>query len=56
MVEVDVYFLVKQMGISVRMIEDYYGHIPPAKNTERILQDISGWEPVAEVPAGKPFG
>ena len=46
---VDVYFLAKQMGTSVQMIEDYYGHITPAKNAERILQGIPGWEPIAEV-------
>jgi len=45
---VDVYFLAKQMGTSVKMIEDYYGHITPAKNAERILQGIPGWEPIAE--------
>jgi len=50
---VDVYFLSKQMGTSVKMIEDYYGHITPAKNAERILQGIPGWEPIAEV-AGEP--
>ena len=38
------------------MIEDYYGHITPAKNAERILQGISGWEPVAEVSGGKAGG
>lgn len=43
---VDVYFLAKQMGTSVKMIEDYYGHITPAKNAEQILQGIPGWEPV----------
>ena len=45
---IDVYFLAKQMGTSVKMIEDYYGHITPAKNAERILQGIPGWEPMAE--------
>ena len=29
------------------MIEDYYGHITPAKNAERILQGIPGWDPIA---------
>ncbi|HWR53955.1 MAG TPA: site-specific integrase [Bryobacteraceae bacterium] len=63
----DVYFLAKQMGTSVQMIEEYYGHITPAKNAERILQGIPGWEPIAEVSgeapgsvnadgAGKPAG
>jgi integrase len=45
---VDVYFLAKQMGTSVKMIEDYYGHITPAKNAERILQGMPGWEPISE--------
>jgi len=45
---IDVYFLAKQMGTSVKMIEDYYGHITPAKNAERILQGIPGWEPMTE--------
>ena len=53
---VNVYFLAKQMGTSVKMIEDYYGHITPAKNAERILQGISGWEPVAEVSGVKAAG
>ena len=38
---VDVYFLSKQMGTSVKMIEDHYGHINPVKNAERILQGIA---------------
>jgi hypothetical protein len=37
------------MGTSVLMIENYYGHITPAKNAERILQGIAGWEPIAEI-------
>lgn len=49
---VDVYFLAKQMGTSVEMIEDYYGHITPAKNAERILQGIPGWEPIADGSGG----
>ncbi|HEY4359720.1 MAG TPA: site-specific integrase [Bryobacteraceae bacterium] len=44
---VDVYFLAKQMGTSVKMIEDHYGHITPVKNAERILQGMPGWEPGA---------
>ena len=31
---VDVYFLAKQMGTSVKMIEDHYGHITPVKNAK----------------------
>jgi len=44
---VDVYFLAKQMGTSVKMIEDHYGHVSPVKNPERILQGMPGWEPIA---------
>jgi hypothetical protein len=41
----DVYFVAKQMGTSVRMIEEHYGHITPSKNADLILQGIPGWEP-----------
>ncbi len=44
---VDVYILAQQMGTSVKMIEDHYGHINPVKNAERILQGMPGWEPVS---------
>jgi integrase len=47
---VDVYFLSKQMGTSVQMIEDHYGHINPVKNAERILQGLPGWEPITSAP------
>nr|WP_313040753.1 site-specific integrase [Brevundimonas diminuta] len=47
---VDVYFLAKQMGTSVKMIEDHYGHVTPVKNAERILQGLPGWKPMAETP------
>ena len=53
---IDVYFLAKQMGTSVKMIEDFYGHITPVKNAERILQGLSGWEPMAETSGGKKDG
>jgi integrase len=46
----DVYFLSKQMGTSVQMIEDHYGHVNPVKNAERILQGLPGWEPIAAAP------
>lgn len=47
---IDVYFLAKQMGTSVKMIEEHYGHITPSKNAERILEGVPGWEPAA--PSG----
>ena len=43
----DVYFLAKQMGTSVKMIEKYYGHIAPTKNAERILHGVPEWESAA---------
>lgn len=47
---VDVYFLAKQMGTSVKMIEDHYGHVNPVKNPDRILQGLPGWEPIPDAP------
>ncbi len=44
------------MGTSVKMIENYYGRITPAKNAEGILQGISGWEPMDDAPGGKTGG
>ncbi len=40
-------FSPSKMGTSVKMIEDYYGHITPAENAERILRGVPGWEPAA---------
>jgi integrase len=51
---VDVYFLAKQMGTSVLMIEKHYGHITPVKNADRILQGLPGWEPIADGPGDIP--
>ncbi len=42
---VDVYFLAEQMGTSVKMIEDHYGHVNTVKHADRVLQGMSGWEP-----------
>jgi len=47
---VDVYFLASQMGTSVKMIEEHYGHITPVKNAEQILQGLPGWEPITTAP------
>jgi hypothetical protein len=44
------YFLAKQMGTSVKMIEDHYGHATPVKNADRILQGLPGWEPIPPAP------
>jgi hypothetical protein len=41
---VDGYFLAEQMGTSVKMIEDHYGHITPVRNADRILMGLSGWQ------------
>lgn len=48
---VDVYFLAKQMGTSVKMIEDHYGHITPVKNADQILKGLPGWERDAPAPS-----
>jgi integrase len=53
---VDVYFLSKQMGTSVKMIEDHYGHVNPVKNADRILQGLPGWEPQAALPVDRADG
>lgn len=42
---VDVYFLAEQMGTSVKMIEDHYGHVNTIKHADRVLQGMAGWEP-----------
>jgi integrase len=46
---VDVYFLAEQMGTSVKMIEDHYGHVNTIKHADRVLQGIGGWDPVDPV-------
>ena len=47
---IDVLFLAKQMGTSVAMIENFYGHVTPVKNADRILSGLPGWEPIAATP------
>ena len=44
---VDVYFLAQQMGTSVKMIEQHYGHVNAVKNADLILRGMPGWEPIA---------
>jgi len=41
---VDVYFLAEQMGTSVNMIENHYGHVNTIKHADRVLQGMAGWE------------
>ena len=48
---VDVYFLAEQMGTSVKMIEDHYGHVNTIKYADRVLQGMSTWNP-ADDPNG----
>ena len=38
------------MGTSVKMIEDHYGHVAPAKNAELILRGVPEWDIVAADP------
>ncbi len=54
---VDVYFLAEQMGTSVKMIEEHYGHVNTIKYADRVLQGMSGWDPVeGEAPGGDSAG
>ena len=48
---VDVYFLAEQMGTSVKMIEDHYGHVNTVRHADRVLQGMGGWETVDAAPA-----
>jgi integrase len=47
---IDVYFLAEQMGTSVAMIEDHYGHVSPVKNADRILHGMTGWQAIPAEP------
>lgn len=42
---IDVYFLAEQMGTSVQMIEQHYGHVNTIKNAHLVLQGMNGWDP-----------
>jgi integrase len=62
---VDVYFLAEQMGTSVKMIEDHYGHVNNIRHADRVLQGMGRWEGAstllaeegaAEVETTKPSG
>jgi integrase len=37
--------LAEQMGTSLEMIKDYYGHVKPSDTAHRVLQGMPGWEP-----------
>lgn len=41
---VDVYLLAEQMGTSVKMIEDHYGHVDAIRHADRVLQGAGGWK------------
>ncbi len=51
---VDVYFLAQQMGTSVKMIEEHYGHVNAVKHADRVLHGMGSWEPVTQSEPGKP--
>ncbi|MBV9996331.1 MAG: site-specific integrase [Caulobacteraceae bacterium] len=46
---VDVYFLAEQMGTSVKMIEEHYGHVNTVKHADLVLQGMGGWDAGAAV-------
>ncbi len=41
---IDVYFLAEQMGTSVKMIEDHYGHVNTVRHADRVLQGMHRWD------------
>jgi integrase len=43
---VDVYLLAEQMGTSVKMIEDHYGHVNTIRHADRVLQGAGGWKAI----------
>jgi hypothetical protein len=43
---VGVYFIAEQMGTSVKMIEEHYGHVNTVKHAGRVLQGMGGWNPI----------
>ncbi|HEX4078309.1 MAG TPA: tyrosine-type recombinase/integrase [Rhizomicrobium sp.] len=45
---VDSIFLAEQMGTSVQILEEHYGHINPVKNADRILMGMHVWESAPE--------
>ncbi len=45
---VDVYILAEQMGTSVKMIENHYGHVNTIKHADRVLMGMTGFELVRE--------
>lgn len=45
---VDVYFLAQQMGTSVEMIEQHYGHVNTVKHADRVLHGMGSWESLPE--------
>ena len=53
---VDVYFLAQQMGTSVKMIEDHYGHVNSVKHADRVLVGMGSWESVPTKTQSAPSG
>jgi integrase len=45
---VDSIFLAEQMGTSVQILEEHYGHINPVKNADRILMGMHVWESASD--------
>ena len=46
---VDVYILAEQMGTSIKMIEQHYGHVNTIKHADRVLMGMAGWELAREI-------
>jgi integrase len=43
---VDAYLLAEQMGTSVQMIQQHYGHVNTIKHANLVLHGMANWEPV----------
>ena len=41
--------LAEQMGTSVQMIQEHYGHVDTIKHADLVLQGMSDWEPLEPV-------
>jgi integrase len=53
---VDVYFLAEQMGTSVKMIEEHYGHVNTVKHADQVLQGMGGWDQLEVAQKGSLIG
>lgn len=51
---VDAYLLAEQMGTSVQMIQQHYGHVNTVKHADLVLQGMGNWDPTEEEEEDEP--